>query len=66
MGVGRFFNREETPKESRLVDFPEFHGENQDPIEWLELFDRACSANRVNEARKLILAGSYLKGIVLT
>ena len=60
-GAGRFFNREESPKESRLVDFPEFREGNQDPIEWLESFDKACSANRVNEARKLILAGSYLK-----
>ena len=65
-GAGRFFNREESLKESRLVDFPEFRGGNQDPIEWLESFDRACSANRVNEARKLILAGSYLKGTALT
>ena len=64
--AGRFFNREESPKESRLVDFPEFRGGNQDPIEWLESFDRACSANRVNEAQKLILAGSYLKGTALT
>jgi len=65
-GAGRFFNREESPKESRLVDFPEFREGNQDPIEWLESFDKACSANRVNEARKLILAGSYLKGTALT
>src|SRR2546421_7180854 len=64
--ASRFFNREESPKESRLVDFPEFRGGNQNPIEWLESFDRACSANRVNEARKLILAGSYLKGTALT
>ena len=64
--AGRFFNREEAPKESYLVDFPEFCEGNQDPIEWLESFDRACSANRVNEAQKLILAGSYLKGTALT
>ncbi|GBC05842.1 hypothetical protein RclHR1_06470005 [Rhizophagus clarus] len=30
-------------KESRLVDFPKFKGGNQDPIEWLEAFDRALS-----------------------
>jgi hypothetical protein len=31
--AGRFFNREEMAKEARLVDFPEFKGGNQDPIE---------------------------------
>ena len=53
-------------KEAHLVDFPEFRGGNQDSIEWLEAFDRACSANRITEARKLTLVSSYLKGTALT
>ena len=61
-----FFNRAHEPKESRLVDFPEFRGGNQDLIEWLESFERACIANRVSEERRLQLVGSYLKGTALS
>jgi hypothetical protein len=53
-------------KEVRIVDFPEFRGGNQDPIEWLEGFERACNANRVHEDRALQLVGSYLKRTALT
>jgi len=49
-------------KESRLVDFPEFKGGNQDPIDWLEAFDRACKANCVGMDRKMDVVASYLKG----
>ena len=55
-----------TPKETRLVDFPTFKGGNQDPIEWLEGFQRACAANRVAENRMLDILPSYLKGTALT
>jgi hypothetical protein len=65
-GALRFFTRENTPKETRLVDFPEFKGGNQDPIEWLEAFERACIANRVPEERQIFLVASYLKGTALT
>ncbi|CAI2201309.1 13146_t:CDS:1, partial [Funneliformis geosporum] len=54
------------PKETRLVDFPTFKGGNQDPIEWLEGFERACAANRVAEERMLDILPSYLKGTALT
>jgi hypothetical protein len=46
-----FFERGSQTKETRLVDFPEFKGGNQDPVEWLESFERACTANRVPEDR---------------
>jgi hypothetical protein len=49
-----------------LVDFPEFRGGNQDPIEWLEAFERACIANRIPEERQVLLVASYLKGTALT
>ena len=65
-GAYYFFNRAYEPKESRLVDFPEFRGGNQDPIEWLESFERACIANRVSGERRLQLVGSYLKGTALS
>ena len=61
-----YFKREPEPKEYRLVDFPEFKGGNQDPIEWLESFERACDANRIQEERRVILVASYLKGTALT
>ena len=62
----QFMDRSQEPRESRLVDFPEFRGGNQDPIEWLEAFERACNANRVPENRRIILVSSYLKGTALT
>ena len=49
-----------------MVDFPEFKGGNQDPIEWLEAFERACVANKVPEQRKIVLVASYLRGTALT
>ncbi|GES79803.1 retroviral-like aspartic protease 1 [Rhizophagus clarus] len=52
-------------KESRLVDFPKFKGGNQDPIEWLEAFDRACKANCVSMDRRMDVVPSYLKGTAL-
>ena len=56
-----------TPRrESRLVDFPEFKEANQDPIEWLESFDRACKANSVSMNRRMDIVASYLKGTALT
>ncbi|RGB33554.1 hypothetical protein C1646_761543 [Rhizophagus diaphanus] len=56
----------EPSRESRLVDFPVFKGGNQDPVEWLEAFSRACMANRVGEERAIVLVASYLKEIALT
>jgi hypothetical protein len=41
----QFLDNNGQAKEVRIVDFPEFRGENQDPIEWLEGFERACNAN---------------------
>ncbi|GBC05778.1 hypothetical protein RclHR1_06420001, partial [Rhizophagus clarus] len=61
-----YFDRSAEPRETRLVDFPEFKGGNQDPVEWLEAFERACDANKVPENRKVILVASYLKGTALT
>ena len=61
-----YLQRTTEPRETRLVDFPEFKGENQDPIEWLEAYERACHANQVPEERQIILVASYLKGTALT
>jgi len=65
-GLLQFINRPYESKEYRLVDFPEFKGGNQDPIEWLESFERACETNRIPVPRRIILVASYLKGTALT
>ena len=53
----KFFNRSTEPKELCLVDFPEFKEGNQDPVKWLEAFERACIANKVSEERKIVQIG---------
>ena len=62
----KFYAKGVEPRESRLVDFPVFKGGNQDPIEWLEAFCRACEANRINAERAVTLVAFYLKGTALT
>ena len=62
----RYLTRQQESKEYRLVDFPEFRGGNQDPIEWLESFERACDTNRIANERRGVLVASYLKGTALT
>jgi hypothetical protein len=49
-------------RETRLVDFPTFRGEQQDPIAWLEAFEGTCAANGVEEERMIKVVNSYLKG----
>ena len=51
------------PRETKLVDLPEFKGGEQDPLIWLEEFDDACKANRINNERKIEIIPAYLKGI---
>ena len=49
-------------RERHMVDFPIFKGGHQDPIEWLDNFEKACLANGVTTgARKLQIASAYLK-----
>ena len=52
--------------ERRMVDFPIFEGESQDPVEWIEKFQIACVANRVADNRILTIVPAYLKGPALT
>ncbi|CAB5201345.1 unnamed protein product [Rhizophagus irregularis] len=47
----KFYAKGVEPKESRLVDFPVFKGGNQDSVEWIEAFSRACIANRKHQLR---------------
>jgi hypothetical protein len=53
-------------REYRMIEFPEFKGGNQDPIEWLESFERACESNHISKKRRISLVASFLKKTVLT
>lgn len=37
--------------------------EDEDPIEWVESFERACEANNIQNDRKVVIAAAYLKDI---
>ncbi|KAG9293895.1 hypothetical protein G9A89_019233 [Geosiphon pyriformis] len=39
-----------------------FRGDAQDPIEWLDDFERAATANQYNEEYKFQIVGGYLQG----
>jgi len=59
-------NRDVTPRESRLVDFPTFSAGDQDLIDWLESFEQACTANNIRNERMVSIVASYLKGTAIT
>jgi hypothetical protein len=55
-----------TAPEQTLITVEPFLGDGtQDPLSWLQEFQRACKANRWNDARRLELAPVYMKGIAL-
>jgi hypothetical protein len=59
--------KKDTPRETRIVDFKEFKGGNQDPIEWLNIFEQAFRANNVRtNDRKIVIAASFMRGEALT
>jgi len=52
--------------ENDEADSSTFKGGNQDQIEWLEPFERACLAIRIGERRMIEIVPAYLKGTALT
>ena len=50
------------PREISLVKIEPFYGDDQDPIGWLEDFEKAAITNGYTEARKLAIVRAYLKG----
>jgi hypothetical protein len=50
------------PREISLVKIEPFYGDDQDPISWLEDFEKASVANGYTEERKLAIVRAYLKG----
>ncbi|CAG8847284.1 32006_t:CDS:1, partial [Racocetra persica] len=50
--------------ETNLVRVEPFFGtEEEDPLEWVELFDRAADANNWTPGRKTKIASGYLRGV---
>jgi hypothetical protein len=52
-------------REYRMIEFPEFKEGNQDPIEWLKAFERACESNHISKKRRISLVASFLKKTAL-
>jgi len=48
--------------EVSLVKIELFYSDDQDPIGWLEDFEKAAIANKYSKARKLAIVRAYLKG----
>src|SRR6185312_6794086 len=50
--------------ERNHIKLETFRGtEDEDPIEWVESYERACEANNVGDNRKVVLAAAHLKDI---
>src|SRR5260363_180552 len=53
-----------TPRENNYVHVRTFKGEeDEDPVEWVEAFERAADANNWARARKIKIASDHLAGI---
>ncbi|RIB21517.1 hypothetical protein C2G38_2176385 [Gigaspora rosea] len=52
--------------ELNIIPYPEFVGEAQDPISWLDDIENAFEANLVQEARKIHIIFAKLKGPAAT
>ncbi|CAG8466295.1 15105_t:CDS:2 [Cetraspora pellucida] len=52
--------------ELKQVEYPEFAGEDQDPISWMEEVEIAFEANQVQYGRKIPIIVPYLKGPAAT
>jgi hypothetical protein len=50
------------PRELNVVKIADFHGKDEeDPFEWIDLFEQAATANRWAADRKVDIAAGYLK-----
>jgi hypothetical protein len=59
-------NTPATQREANLVKIEPFYGDDQDPIGWIEEFEKAAIANGYTDARKLQIVQAYLKGTATT
>src|SRR3954462_11940050 len=49
-------------QESSVVKIDPYYGDEQDPISWIEDFEKAAIANNYTNARKLQIVAAHLKG----
>ena len=54
------------PCESSVVKIDPYYGIEQDPISWIEDFEKAATANNYTDARKLQIVAAHLKGTAAT
>ncbi len=50
-----------TSREYTLMKIDSFSGDEQDPMEWWQTFEKAAKANNWSNARQLLLAPTYLR-----
>ena len=53
-------------RESNVAKIDPFYDNEQDPISWLEEFEKACTANNYTNARKLQVVQAHLKSTTAT
>src|SRR3954468_16820436 len=53
-------------RKTSVVKIDPFYGDEQDPISWIEEFEKAAVANNYSDARKLDIIQAYLKGTAAT
>ncbi|CAG8673194.1 11863_t:CDS:2, partial [Racocetra fulgida] len=51
-------------RETKLIEIIPFAGGNQDPVTWIEEFERMAVANNFTDARRLQIISAYLKNKV--
>ena len=54
------------PRESNVTKIDPFYGNEQDPISWLEEFEKVYTANNYTDARKLQVVQAHLKSTATT
>ena len=54
------------PRETLVVKIDPYYGDEQDPISWIEDFEKAATANNYTDAQKLQIIAAHLKGTVAT
>ena len=54
------------PREATVIRIDPFYGDEQDPISWIEEFEKAAVVNNYSDARKLDIVQAYLKGTAAT
>ena len=57
----RMNDQNNRPIEKIIIPIRKYHGNDQDPTEWLRDFNIATQANKITNARKIQLVRGYLE-----